>query len=161
MGVLVKGQHGLVHSDVRELAHKIRMGDGVNWAGDVRLDLIMRVIEERDTNGRTVRTGRRYEVWRQCEDGETRFIGAWLLEQKDQIILDLAVMRARVDRPSDFDSVEQTIDDHNAKVEQDQQDRYVEANWDQAEHLARLWHDVTQPVNRFRQVGKALDDAGR
>jgi hypothetical protein len=156
MAILVQGPHGLIHADSREFENKLRYGDGVSWSGDPRLQLRVRVARRSTAGG--AQTGQRYEVWRECEDGELRIIGHWRIEERDKILLDLAVMKAAIDRPNTVDSVTDVIDASNAAKEKAVEDNFVARNFDGMEHYVRLINDTTGPRTSHFGVGATLPE---
>lgn len=152
MGILVKGPHGLIHSDIGQLEDTLQRGNGTTWAGDPRLILRQRVIARRTPTGGTQK-GRRYEVWRECEDGEWRLIGHWRIEEYDKILPDLIVMAAAVNRPSVMKPATERIDEANAALEKHHEETFVERNFDHYDHLARLMVERREGRHRIRQVG--------
>lgn len=141
---------GLVAPEWEELAGKIVNGDGLGWPGDPRLSLGIGVVEGRDRSGRVRHTGRRLEVWRHNEDGSDTLVAHWRPEEIHRVCYDLA--RMRVDSPG-YVSVEDRIDEHNAKLEKAASDKYVDAMSQLLDHAVRLHHDRTQPRNTFYMAG--------
>lgn len=122
------------------------------WSGDPRLELRIGVKTER----RSLRTARRYEVWRYCEDGSEQCIGAWKLIEFPQILHDIALMRAGAEGRA-VDSVAR-IELANQAKEKANADAYRDAAGPIMDHGARLVHDRTQPKQTFRQVGGLRDE---
>lgn len=152
------------HIDIEELGRKLQVGDGIHWAGDPDLDLHVGIVCAKragiDKAGIYRRAGdvvaRRYEVWRHCEDGADRMIGHWRLEERDQIIMDVARMRGALEGRAQL--AEDEIDTNNAAIEQAKADEYLETAYPLLEHALELDHDRTEGKNVFRQVGGFRDD---
>lgn len=147
---------GYLHAGADELARKIAQGDGILWTGDPRLELGMATAVAPKSMwyaplGRRVKKGevlaRRYEVWRNNEDGTRSQVGHWLLEEFDRILMDLAPLR--MDAPGHEDAIDQ-IDKHNEALEKERDTVAVEAMMEQTEHALKLHHDTTGPKNVFR-----------
>jgi hypothetical protein len=147
---------GTIDHDAWELDRKLREGDGVIWPGDPHLTLELAVVEARDRTTGKRHVGRRYEVWRACEDGMDRLIGHWRLDEKHAILPELA--RMRIEAPGHVDVVE-SMRAGNARVEAATRDKYRDAMGACLDHAARLLHDRTQPKTTFRQVGGRRDDS--
>jgi len=123
----------------------------VGWPGDRRLMLVQKVIRLRSPGGGH-RTGRRWEVWRACEDGQDRFIGSWPLDQSHRIIPDLAKMRA--ERPGGgADERLAEIDRHNQALEADRQRQAEEAWLQMLEHMAWAEARLSGPRTVFGMRG--------
>jgi len=147
---------GLVHAGADELHHKLKYGDGIFWAGDPRLELGMETQEAKQGGwieelGRYVRKGqvlaRRYAVYRHNEDGTFLRIGHWRLDEYDRILIDIAGLRAE---SPNHEQTSDLIDKANEAAEKATTDAYVGVGADMLEHRMRIWHDTTQPKNRFR-----------
>ena len=145
MSLLVTDGNAFVHADAYELERKLA-------AMDPRLYLKYRVIEHPKKPGVK---GRRYEVHRHCEDGKTRMIGHWRLEEFDSIWSDMQVMAAGA--AGRIAGVEDRIDSANDAIERDNHQQGVDAMGEMMDHAVRLFHDRTQPKNTFRQVGGLKD----
>lgn len=149
-------QTGFVHAEATDLDRKLREGDGIVWPGDPRLFLSMGTLTA-DRAGysamlkRNVHRGevvaRRYEVYRNCEDGSTELIGHWKVEDFDRILVDLAPLR--LDAPGRKDTLTQ-IDDHNTAVEKAHSEQMKGAMFEVLEHQTKLWHDRNNPKQVFR-----------
>lgn len=154
-----------LRADAADLDRKLREGDGMGFPGDHRLWLGQGVITAKlggfdEAVGRIVRRGdilgRRWEVWRDCEDGETRLIGAWKMNEFDRILIDLASLR--MDSPGHVDTIDQ-IDAHNAAVDADNSRDVQDVLGAALEHTTLLVHDRTEPRNVFRGM-PGLRDCG-
>lgn len=145
MGLYAPSAAGMIHSDTDDLVRLIQQGDGMGWPGDPRMYLAIGVLT-RKKRGQT-KQGRRYEVWRYCEDGEDRMIAHWRLEERDRIIFDLA--RMRLDAPGHIDSSD-AIDANNAAIERAAEEQAQAKIGEWMEHGAKLLHDLTNPRNVFR-----------
>jgi hypothetical protein len=141
---------GYMHAEAPELDRKLREGDGILWPGDPRLELRMGIISDRTGKIRA----RRYEVWRNMEDGSEQRLGHWRLEEFDRILLDLGPMR--LDAPGHVDAVDR-IEKHNQAHEAKVWQRGRDAMGEMMSHAASILHDTTQPKNVFRQVGGMRD----
>lgn len=164
MAYIPHADAGYMHSDAERVDRVLRDGDGLGWPGDPRLELRMGVMEVAEgrisrTLGRWVNKGeilgRRYEVWRRCEDGVERRVGSWTLEEFDRIILDLSGMR--LDSPGHVDT-QAKIDTTNAEIEAAAMRDYRDAQGEILEHGAKLLHDTTQPKNVFRGMPGRRDE---
>lgn len=125
---------GYLHAGAQELQRMLRNGNGSDWPGDDRLSLALRVIEHPNPNFKHIH-GRRYEVWRNMENGEFELINHWTLEEFDQILPDM--VKARMDSPS-WTSAESRIDANNARMEKQHADDYVDRMAPMMDHLRRL-----------------------
>lgn len=146
---------GYMSSEWTDLDRKIREGDGIMWPGDPRMWLGVGIVEARGHQGRITRkapVGRRLEVWRDCEDGESRLVGAWHPTELFRILVDLCAMR--VEAPGHV-SAETRIDDHNDKIEKDAADAQADKTCEALEHALRLRHDKLEPQTRFYGVKEA------
>lgn len=141
---------GYMHADAADLEMKLKLGDGVLFAGDPDLELRMAIIERRKYGRPDGIVARRYEVWRHCEDGQERMIGHWRLEEFGQILQDVALMSAAARGRAP--GVEERIDKANAEVEKAQTDQFVDAVGETLEHALRLHHDTENPRNIFRGI---------
>jgi len=149
MSMLLPNQDfGWIRADAADLDRKLRTGDGIQWPGDPDLDLRQGVVEEvlwgRPT-GKIV--ARRWEVWRHCEDGIDRIVGHWRLEEFDQIIFDLARMRAE---SAGHEDVIERIERADATVEKANTDKFRDNYGEMLEHMSKLWHDTHEGRNVFR-----------
>lgn len=141
---------GFLRGDAPELDRKLREGDGIHWGGDPDLTLAQGVVEETRSGRLTGKiVARRWEVWRMCEDGVDRMIGHWRMEEFDRILFDLAAMRAEA--PGHV-FVDDAIEKANVANEKRVWAPYREKSFEMKEHMAKLWHDRTQPKNVFRQM---------
>lgn len=147
---------GYMHAGAERLAHELKFGDGIHWAGDERLELGMETTEAKQGGwieelGRHVRKGqilaRRYAVYRHNEDGTTNRIGHWRLEEFDRILLDISGLR--VEAPN-HEQTADLIDKANAASEKATTDAYVGAGTEMLEHRLKIWADTTQGKTRFR-----------
>lgn len=136
--------------DTTDLVQKLHYGDGIQWSGDPSLYLAQGVIEQK---GKIL--ARRWEVWRECEDGMDRIIGHWRMEEYDRIIFDLARMRAEA--PS-HENVADRIDAHNAEIEKANSRQFRDSAGEMLEHAAKLHHDTSGPKNTFRGMPGFRDD---
>lgn len=127
----------------QELATRVTDGDGLQWAGDPRLELRIGVIEYKG------RTGRRLEVWRQNEDGTESPLAHWRPDEQHRVCYDLAQMR--LDAPGRV-STEDRIDAHNAKMEKAAVDAYNDKFAEMTEHMSKYLADTTGPRQTFRQI---------
>src|SRR6478609_3438008 len=127
---------GFVHAGAEELDRKLRAGDGVAWTGDPRLELRIGIIEEVRGGRKTGRIARRYEVWRNMEDGREERLGHWSMAEMDKILLDVTLMKAGAEGRAP--GVESRIDAENAKIEQKAQDQYRDVMGEMLDHAARL-----------------------
>lgn len=100
--------------------------------------------------------GRRYEVHRHCEDGETRMIGHWKLEDFDKIWPDIQAMKAGAEGTAP--GVEAEIEKHNAAVEAKISDQIRDNLGGAMEYAAKLFHDRTNPRNVFRGIPGLRDE---
>jgi len=123
---------GWLHSGAQELQRQLRNGNGADWPGDDRLSLALRVVKHPI---RTEILGRRYEVWRNMEDGRFEMIYHCRLDEFDRILPDLVLMR--MDSPA-WVSAEKRMDANNAAIEQTNADLYVERMFPMMEHLKGL-----------------------
>lgn len=153
---------GWLRGDAELLDTKLRTGDGLGWPGDPRLSLVQGVVEatkrtQHPVTGKWLRAGdivaRRWEVWRECEDGEDRRIGHWRMEEFDRILLDLSGMR--LDSPGHVDTLD-TIDKHNAAKEDEEMRPFRDNLGEALDRGHRLVHELREGKNTFAQVGKAL-----
>lgn len=144
-----QGAAGMIHSDVDDLVRLIQQGDGMGWPGDPRMYVGVGVLVRTNRRNGQKRTGRRYEVWRHCEDGEDRMIAHWRLEEKDRIIFDLA--RMRLDAPGHVDALDE-IDANNAKIEAAASDAFRDHMGEAVSHGADVLAELTGGKNRFRQM---------
>lgn len=159
MGIIrPDSETGWMHADAAETDRILREGDGMAWPGDPSMYLSMGILTANRTGyssqcNRFVRAGdivaRRYEVRRHNEDGEDVLIGSWRLEDFDRIIFDLAPLR--LDSPGHIDALD-AIDMHNAKVEKQKEDEYVDVMMQVLDHQMHLWHDLNNPRNVFRGI---------
>jgi len=146
--LLPNNDFGWVRADAADLDRKLREGDGIHWSGDPDLDLRQGVIEKTRSGRPTGEiVARRWEVWRHCEDGIDRMIGHWRMEEFDRILFDLARMRA--DSPGHEDVVD-VIERKNDENEKRIWGQWRDKQGEMMEHLAKLYHDRTQPKNVFR-----------
>lgn len=123
---------GYLHAGANELQRILREGDGASWPGDPRLSLACRVIEHPTRRGVH---GRRYEVWRNMEDGGFELINHWRLDEFQQILPDM--IKARMDSPA-WTPAEERMDANNARIEKEHADRYVDRMAPMMEHLRSL-----------------------
>lgn len=135
-----------LHSEARDLEFRLQ-------TLDPRLSLIIRTIKHRG------RTGKRYEVWRHTEEGQDVIIGHWRIEEFYQIEADVTLMRAALQRPDEVPSAEQRIDKVNDKLDRDNSSQVKDVLGEMHEHAFKLWHDLNNPRNVFRQVGGVGRDA--
>lgn len=139
---------GWLRADAADLDKKLRTGDGIQWTGDPSLDLRQGVVEETRSGRPTGKIlARRWEVWRNCEDGIERIIGHWRMEDFDRILYDLARMRAEA--PGHEDIVD-TIERHEREHEERVWKPYRESMGNMMEHMAKLHHDRNNPRQVFR-----------
>lgn len=150
---------GYMHGEAPELDRKLRLGDGLAWRGDIRLELRVGVALAKrsgydENTKRHQRMGdivaRRYEVWRQMEDGTDQRIGHWRLEEFDRILLDLAGMDPR--SPGHI-PVADRLEKADAAVEKAKSAEFREAAGPMLEHQMRLAHDRNNPGVTFHQAG--------
>lgn len=150
---------GYLHGEAPELDRKLREGDGIMWRGDPRLELRMGILTAKrngpnPATGRWQRRGdivaRRYEVWRNMEDGTEQRIGHWLLEEFDRILVDLGPMDPR--SPGHV-PVADRLEKADAQVEKAQSAAFREAVGPMLEHQMRLAHDRNNPGVFFPQAG--------
>jgi hypothetical protein len=154
MSLYVPGQAGgFVHQGAIDIDRKLREGDGITWTGDPRLELRIGTLETPKVNGKR-RVARRYEVWRNMEDGREERIGHWTMAELGMILHDVAVMKAGGE--GRIDNVSSRIDLANAKVEKDQSDKYRDAMGEMLDHAARLNHDLTEGRKSHYGVGRGL-----
>jgi hypothetical protein len=143
---------GFLSSDWEDLDRKLRTGDGLMWPGDPLLWLGVGVITAPKHAGRITRQkplARRLEVWRDCEDGETRLIGTWHPSDCFRVLHDLCRMRAEA---PGHESILDSIDNHNAKLEKAAEDAAVDKMCEGLEHALKLQHDRTEPSTVFRGI---------
>ena len=147
---------GVIHHDAWELDKKLREGDGAMWPGDSHLTLELAVVKAKDEYGNR-HTGRRYEVWRACEDGQDRLIGHWLLEEKDMILHDVAKMSLQA--PAHQDTLE-SMRAANKQAEGRSKQLYWDAMGGMLDHAARLALDLSshEPKTTFRGIPGSRDD---
>lgn len=146
--LLPNNDFGWMRADAPDLDRKLREGDGIHWSGDPSLDLRQGVVEEMRSGRPTGKiVARRWEVWRHCEDGVDRMIGHWRMEEFDQILYDLARMRA--DAPGHVDVVD-SIEAGNQANEKRIWASWRDSQGEMLEHMAKLWHDRNNPKNVFR-----------
>lgn len=147
-----------------ELERQLVKGDGISWPGDPDLSLSQGVIQAQGTGWddslkRIVRNGdivaRRWEVWRHTESGEDVMLGYWRIEEYDQIIWDLARMRA--DAPGHVDVADRldAADDAKQAVESA---KFRDTYGAMFEHAARLEHDRNNPQVTFRGIPGRRDE---
>lgn len=146
---------GMIHTDVDDLLKLLQFGDGMGWIGDPAMFIGVGVLERKNRFGKVVAIGRRYEIWRLCEDGQERLIYHCKLEEKDSILFHLT--RMRLDAPGHV-PVEQQIDDHNEKLQKDLDDQYIGHYIEGAEHLADVVAERTWGKKTFRQMPGLRDD---
>jgi len=106
MSLLVNYGSSPVHSGAVELEARL-------WEMDPRLQSSTSTREhpkEAPPNGDPI-IGRRYEVWRHCEDEKNRMIGHWRMEESTPIYSDMVVMAAGA--AGRITGVEDRIDAHN------------------------------------------------
>lgn len=132
--------------DTTAFEHTLAKGDGIAWPGDEDMELHQGVVTS--PNGREI-LARRWEVWRNCEDGKCRIIGHWRIEEFDKIIFDLA--RMRPEAPGHV-SVEDVIDAANDKIEAKNSAQFRDSMGAAIDHGARLLADTTGPKQTFRQM---------
>ena len=137
---------GFVHGDAPALDRKLREGDGIAWPGDPRLWLGMGIIEHKATK----KVGRRYEVWRDMEDGSTQLIGHWRLEEFDRILLDLCGMRAEA--PGHV-PVADLLDKADKAMHKADSDAFREAAGPMIEHQMALAQELENGKMKHYQVG--------
>ena len=133
---------GFVHSGAEVLDRQLRDGDGIIWTGDPRLELRMGILEETRSGRKTGRVARRYEVWRNMEDGSEQRIGHWTMAEMHMILHDVARMRAGAE--GKIDGVEARIDKANAAIEKEQSAIYRDRMGEMLDHAARLNHDLAE-----------------
>ncbi len=150
---------GYMHGEAPALDSKLRLGDGIAWRGDIRLELRMGTATAKkagydENTKRFQRRGdivaRRYEVWRQMEDGTELRIGHWRLEEFDRILLDLAEMDPR---SPGHEAVADRLDKADAATEKAKSAEFREAAGPMLEHQMRLAHDRNNPLVTFHQAG--------
>ncbi len=148
-GVLLPNNDlGWLDSRAVQVDKQLREGDGIQWSGDPSLYLAQGVVEETRGGRPTGKiVARRYEVWRNCEDGMERLIGHWLMEEIDRIVYDLARMRA--ESPGHEDVIDK-IEKANAEVERANHDRFRDSYGEMLSHMASLYVDREQGKNTFR-----------
>lgn len=137
--------------DTTELQKVLNNGDGISWPGDPNLSIHQGVLK--DPKGKIV--ARRWEVWRACEDGKSRIIGHWRMEEYDRIVWDLT--RMRLDSPGHVDTVA-AIEKQNDEKEARESAKLRDKMGEMHDHFIRLVVDRSGPKNHFEQVGKALPD---
>lgn len=147
---------GYVHAEAANLERQLQEGDGIHWAGDPRLELRMGIVECRrghynEDLGRWVSKGeivaRAYEVWRNNEDGTSKMIDRFRVEDFDKILITMAGLR--LDAPGHVGTLDQ-IDAHNDAIEAAASQAFKDAAGEASEHLAKLVHDTSGPKNVFR-----------
>lgn len=145
---LIPMGEGFTHSEAFETDRQLREGDGMGWPGDPMLSLHIGIRTAKksgfDKNiGRWVRAGdevaRRYEVWRHCEDGVDRIIGAWKMEDHGQIIFDLAMLR--MDAPNHELTIDK-LEASDARREKENSDKFAEAAGPALDHLASIKREL-------------------
>lgn len=150
---------GWIRGDAEALDVKLRQGDGLGWPGDPRLSLVQGVVEaakrtQHPITGKWLRKGdvvaRRWEVWRECEDGVERQIGHWRMEEFDRILLDLSGMR--LDSPGHvdaLDAIDKSNDAHEDAIMRDFRENYGEMT----ERGTKLFRELRDGKDTFYQVG--------
>lgn len=138
--------------DTTELERTLAAGDGIAWPGDPDLELHQGVVT--DPTGRKI-LARRWEVWRNCEDGQCRLIGHWRMEEYDKIVFDLARMRA--DSPG-FVPTADRVDAANDEIEKANTAQFRDSMGAAIDHGARLLADTTGPKQTFRGIPGLRDE---
>jgi hypothetical protein len=157
MSLYIPGQAGgFVHQGAIDIDRKLRDGDGIMWTGDPRLELRIGVIEGPKRNGKRP-VGRRYEVWRNMEDGREERIGHWTMAELGMILHDVSIMKAGGEGRTD--NVESRIDYANAQNEKANSDKYRDAMGVMLDHAARLNAERSEGRTTHYGVGKTLNDA--
>jgi len=158
MSLYIPGQAGgFVHQGAIDIDRKLRDGDGIMWTGDPRLELRIGTLEETRGKRKTGRVARRYEVWRNMEDGREERIGHWTMAELNMILHDVAIMKAGGE--GRIDNVSSRIDYANAKIEKDKADEYKDAMGPMLDHAARLNAERSDGRTSHYGVGKTLKDA--
>ncbi len=142
--IVAHDQNAFVHAGAYDLEAKL-------VEMDPRLYLKYRVVQHPKKG-----TGRRYEVHRHCEDGETRLIGHWRIEEFDQIWTDMQVMKAGAE--GRIDGVEARIDAHNDAVDSVKSSEFRDAVGPMLDHAARLTAERQSGKHIHYQVGGLRDD---